>query len=65
MDENLKKVIEFTDEELTAQEDPFEYAFNHQKGKLLDALEAIDKHVTDEMMNAGMDLRITIEVVPR
>ena len=61
MTDELKRVLEFTDEELNAQYEVGDYV----KEKMFKTMHELDHLVTDEMVEKGMDLRLTIELLPR
>lgn len=59
----LDRVLDFTDEELNESGDPEKHIVN----RVVDALEHMDNAIefSDEEVERCLDLRITVEVLPR
>lgn len=61
MSTELTKVVEFTDEELSERDDPVALIVE----RLQEASNEWDGLISEEMMNRGIDLKITMELLPR
>lgn len=61
MSTELTKVVEFTDEELSERDDPVALIVE----RLQEASNELYGLISEEMMNRGIDLKITMELLPR